>query len=160
MSAEEINIYEFERDDRVRDFFIKHWGAEFIVSGEKKIYGKDLSGFAVLKEDKFIGLLTYHIKKDVCEIVSFDSLDENKGIGTRLIEAMIKKAEKEGFSRLWLMTTNDNVDAMRFYQRRGFVFKAVYPDTIKKSRELKQDIPEKGFYNIPIRDEVEFEFPL
>lgn len=155
-----MDIYEFEKDNRVADFFVEHWGSDFIVSGKEKLYGKDLPGFAILENDKIIGLLTYHVNKNECEIVSMDSLKPNKGIGTKLIDKMIEKARKEHFSRLWLLTTNDNVDAMRFYQKRGFVFKAVYPNTIEKSRELKQDIPEKGFYDIPIRDEIEFEFPL
>lgn len=155
-----MDIYEFEKDDRVGDFFVKHWGTDFIVSVEKKLYGKDLPGFSILENDKIIGLLTYHVKNNECEIVSLDSLRPNSGMGTKLVEKVISKARTEGFSRLWLLTTNDNVDAMRFYQKKGFVLKAVYPNAIEKSRELKQNIPEKGFYDIPIRDEIEFEFSL
>ena len=58
------------------------------------------------------------------------------------------------------MTTNDNKNAMRFYQKRGFIFKGININAIQKSRALGQIIPEKGCFGIPIRDEIELEYPL
>jgi RimJ/RimL family protein N-acetyltransferase len=73
------------------------------------------------------------------------------GIGTRLVEAVRTAAVDNGCHRLWLITTNDNVDALRFYQRRGLRDEA---------RRLKPEIPIVGAYGIPIRDEVELEMRL
>ena len=146
--------------DWIKKVFNERWGGDFIVSGNQKLYAKDLSGFAFFEKNEMAGLLTYHIKNNKCEIVTLDSLRENMGIGTALIDTMIKKAEKMGVSRLWLMTTNDNLNAMRFYQKRGFVFKKININAIQKSRNLKQSIPEKGYFGIPIRDEIELEYPL
>lgn len=155
-----IKITEFKNDNRVTDFFIKNWGCDFIVSKGEKLYGKDLPGFMAVDGDDIVGLLTYYVVNKSCEIVTIDSLIPNQGIGSELIERIINKSKTEGLKRLWLMTTNDNIDAMKFYQKRKFVFAAIHVDQIKKSRELKQSIPEFGSYGIPIRDEIEMEYPL
>jgi GNAT superfamily N-acetyltransferase len=155
-----IQIIEFDEDDRVGPFFTKNWGDDFIVSRGKIIYGIDLPGFMVLENNKIIGLLTYHLENNSCEIVSLDSLTPNQGVGSKLIQKMIDKAKNDKYSRLWLITINDNIDAMKFYQKIGFVFKAIYPNAIEESRKLKQNIPMVGNYEIPIRDEIELEYPL
>jgi ribosomal protein S18 acetylase RimI-like enzyme len=82
------------------------------------------------------------------------------GIGTALIDAVRDVAERAGCTRLWLVTTNDNLDALRFYQRRGFVLAALHRDAIEAARTLKPGIPAVGEYGIPIRDEIEMEMAL
>lgn len=62
--------------------------------------------------------------------------------------------------RLWLITTNDNMEALRFYQKRGFILSALYPNALEESRKLKPEIPEVGLEGIPLRDEIELEFKL
>ena len=76
------------------------------------------------------------------------------------MEAVVADAAREGAKRLWLVTTNDNLDALRFYQRRGWRLSAVYPGSVVESRKIKPSIPEIGAYGIPIRDEIELEYPL
>lgn len=155
-----MNIQEFDRNDKLSAFFNDRWGCDFVVSGDDELYGKDLPGFVIYEDSEIIGLLTYHLEDGDCEIVTLDSLRPNSGIGSALIKAMVKKAQENKYSRLWLMTTNDNIDAMRFYQKRGFVFTGINIDAIQKSRDLGQDIPEIGHYDIPVRDEIELEYPL
>jgi len=87
--------------------------------------------------------------------VTIDSLVEGQGVGTALIAAVAEAARASGCLRLWLVTTNDNVDALRFYQKRGFRLAALYPDAIAESRKLKPKIPPIGAHGIPIRDEIE-----
>ena len=53
------------------------------------------------------------------------------------------------------MTTNDNVDALRFYQKRGFPLQTLRVNMLETSRKLKPEIPLNGNYDIPIRDEIE-----
>jgi ribosomal protein S18 acetylase RimI-like enzyme len=66
-------------------------------------------------------LITYRRQADQVEIVTIDSLVEKQGIGTALIEAVRQAARAAGCTRLWLITTNDNLTALGFYQKRGFV---------------------------------------
>lgn len=150
-----------EIENRIRDqviqFITINWGAPKIISRGKVHYIDQLPGYVVLDEDKIIGLITYNIENDECEIVSLDSLEENKGIGSLLIERVETKAKTDGCSRVWLITTNDNSRAIRFYQKRGYDLKAIHRNAINEARKLKPEIPLLGYDNIPIKHELEFE---
>lgn len=120
----------------------------------------ELPGFIVEKEGNIIGLITYTFKNGDCEIVSLDSVVEDQGIGTKLIEMVLVEAREQNCRRVWLITTNDNIRAIRFYQKRGFQLIAVYPDEVTRSRKIKPEIPLLGDDGIPLRDELEFEYRL
>lgn len=107
-----------------------------------------------------MGLVTYRIDGSECEIVTLDSAIEGMGIGSGLISAVKSAAMSAKCHRIWLITTNDNTPALRFYQKIGFVLVAVYPKSIEQSRKLKPEIPMIGLDGIPLRDEIELEMPL
>ena len=156
-----IEIHESKNDNKVKDFFIEHWGGEFIVSNGETLYGNELPFFMATDENgETAGLLTYHLKNNECEIVTIDSLIKGQGAGTILIDKMIDKAKSEKYSKLWLMTTNDNISAMDFYKNRGFKLTEIHKGAIENSRELKKSIPEFGENGIRIEDEIIFEYPL
>jgi hypothetical protein len=57
-----------------------------------------------------------------------------------------------------VITTNDNLDALRFYQRRGFRLAALHRGAVDDSRaRLKPQIPPIGDHGIKLRDELELE---
>jgi len=104
--------------------------------------------------------LTYHVDGRECEIVTINSLEEGVGVGSALLTAVKDKAKSLGCRRLWLITTNDNLNALRFYQKRGLHIAAVYPGAMERSRRLKPSIPLVGKDGIPLRDELELELSL
>jgi len=104
----------------------------------------ELNGFAAFKGKSPVGLLTYRIEGSDCEIVTIDSASEREGIGTALIGAVEERAKAKGCRRLWLITTNDNLNALGFYQRRGFRLTALYPNALEASRKLKPEISMKA----------------
>jgi GNAT superfamily N-acetyltransferase len=116
---------------------------------------------ALIAEDddgRLRGVLTYIASGDGCEILTLHASERRAGTGTALIEEVERRAAERGCRRLWLLTTNDNVDALRFYQRRGFRLAELNPGAVDDSRRtLKPEIPETGEYGIPIRDEVVLE---
>ena len=116
-----------------------------------------LPGFVALRDDEWCGLATYYIAGNQCEIVSLDSIYANLGIGSALLQAVRSAAIKAGCARLWLVTTNDNLTSLRFYQKRGFVLSALYPNALEKARALKPSIPPIGLEGIPLRDEIELQ---
>ncbi len=103
------------------------------------------------------GLLAYRPAPPECAILVIDAEPRHQGIGSALIAAVVEAAKTAGCARLWLVTTNDNVDALRFYQRRGFALAAVHRGQIDEARKHKPSIPRDGRYGIPIRDEIELE---
>jgi GNAT superfamily N-acetyltransferase len=107
-----------------------------------------------------VGLVTYNIVDDSCEIVTLNSTYPSSGIGTALVEAVRDIAIKSACKRLWLITTNDNLNALRFYQKRSFVLVAVHRNALELSRKLKPEIPMIGNHGIPLRDEIELEMML
>src|SRR5581483_12505812 len=132
-------------------------GSNIIVSRGTFYTADALPGFVAIEQGERVCLITYHIQGNECEIISLDSTRPGQGIGTALIEAVRQEAQRTGCRRLWLITTNDNLNALRFYQRRGFVLVAVHRNAIELSRKLKPQIPLIGEHGIPIRDEIELE---
>lgn len=112
------------------------------------------------QEKRPVGLLTYHLSGNDCEIVTFDAMIEEEGIGTALVERMIEEARNSGWNRLWLVITNDNRRAQSFWARQGFRLAAIYPGAIEEARRLKPSIPLEGEGGIPITDELEYEMIL
>jgi len=119
---------------------------------------------ALLAEDqaggRLLGVLTYVPDRDgeQCEVLTLHAAQPWQGVGTALIEAVERLAAQQGCTRLWLITTNDNVDALRFYQRRGFYLAALHRGAVDDSRaRLKPEIPTVGNYGIVLRDEIELE---
>jgi ribosomal protein S18 acetylase RimI-like enzyme len=136
------------------------WGAEIVVVHETVYRPAELPGFAAMIEGEIAGLLTYHIEGAACEIVTLNSWSEGRGVGTALIEAVKQAASQIGCRRLWLITTNDNTHALRFYQKRGFVIAAIHVNALEKARRLKPEIPLIGEDGILLRDEIELEMIL
>lgn len=117
-----------------------------------------LPGFIAEQDGERVGVITMSIEGGECEIVTLNSLVEGAGIGSALIEAVRQEAMVAGCRRLWLITTNDNTPALRFYQRQGFRLAALRPGAVDAARRtLKPEIPLTGVDGIPIRDEIELE---
>jgi GNAT superfamily N-acetyltransferase len=119
---------------------------------------------ALLAEDRhdgrLLGVLTYVVDRDraQCEVLTLNALQQWRGVGTALLELVEQVATRQGCRRLWLITTNDNVDALRFYQRRGFRLAALHRGAVDESRaRLKPEIPVVGNYGIVLRDELELD---
>lgn len=107
------------------------------------------------------GLLTYIVADADCEILTLHATRRWRGAGTALVAAVGEVARGLGCSRLWVLTTNDNVDAIRFYQRRGFRLSTLRPGGVDEARRrLKPEIPDVGEYGIPLRDEIELTMEL
>jgi ribosomal protein S18 acetylase RimI-like enzyme len=144
----------------VEHTLIDRWGSTKVVTRGVLYAANELPGFIAAVENKPVALLTYHIEDESCEVVSLDSLMKNQGIGSALLQTVEQTAKEKECHRIWLVTTSDNIYALRFYQRRGYVLAAVHPHAIEISRQLKPQIPLIGNEGLPIHDEIEFEKQL
>jgi GNAT superfamily N-acetyltransferase len=132
-------------------------GGQIIVHGE--IFdARTLPAIVAVEQE---GLATYQVRRAndhaFAELITLDALTPGCGVGTALIEGLLSKLRAEGVNALRVTTTNDNLNALRFYQRRGFRIIAARPGAVDESRKIKPSISAIGEYGIPIRDEIELE---
>jgi len=143
--------------DWITQVLLDNWASNIIVTRGISYKADLLPGLVAEIEGKRIGLLTYNIDNDELEIITLNAIEEGRGIGTALLEEIEKLAQQENCRRIWLITTNDNVDALRFYQKKDYEICSIHRYAIKESRKIKPQLPFVGKYGIPIRDEIEME---
>lgn len=134
---------------------LEEWVMRLVVRKGAQVDAAQLPGWVAQIEGHNAALLTYQAEDHALEVVTLKSWHEGAGLGSALLEAAKQQARTTGCREVWLITTNDNLDALGFYQRRGFVLRALYPNALSKTRQIKPYIPEIGMNGIPLRDELE-----
>ena len=155
MSA--FSIRPIEDGDRpgILELIRGRWHDAIVVAHGVVFEPASLPGFlAVSDAGTVIGLVTYTVDVDVCELVTIDAMVEGHGVGRALVNAVVDAARQAGCHRLELVTTNDNDHALGFYRRLGFVVVEVREDALTESRRLKPSIPLANEAGVPIRDEI------
>ncbi|MEW6751126.1 MAG: GNAT family N-acetyltransferase [Candidatus Latescibacterota bacterium] len=135
----------------------RHWGGERIVTRGRCHEVTALPALVALRGGRRAGLLAYREEPGACELVALAVAPRHRGVGTALLAALEERLQTRGCRRLWTITTNDNTDALRFWQRRGFTLSALHREALTRSRLLKPEIPLTGEGGIPLRDEIELE---
>jgi GNAT superfamily N-acetyltransferase len=153
---EKVQEYTFQQIDetnraQANAFISKHWLSTIMIIRGKEIDMTAVDGILVLDNTDVIGLITYILHNSNCEITSLDSLIENHGIATALINRVTETTKRHSCKKLLVLTTNDNTHALRFYQKRGFDIVRFHRNALARSRELKPEIPLRGVDNIPLR---------
>ena len=138
----------------------RSWGSTTVVSRGEAHDASRLPAFIAVQGNELVGLATSRFAGGECELVTLDALRKRWGIGSALFARVVQEATKRACRRLWLITSNDNLDAARFYQRRGMTFAALHRSAVDDARRMKPAIPTTGAYGIPIHDELEFELRL
>jgi ribosomal protein S18 acetylase RimI-like enzyme len=156
----EIALFQITATDHdwIARWATERWGKDLMVAHGTVYRISELPGFVARVQGEVIGLVTYHILENACEIVSMDSTRPGGAVGSSLLEAVKTVAQHHACTRLWLITTDDNFEALRFYQKRGFRVVAIHPDAVAKARVLEPEIPLIGDSGSPIRDEIELEW--
>jgi len=144
----------------VNIFFRDNWLSTDMIIRGKIIDMTLVEGIVVYEINTMIALITYKIINEECEILSLDSKEENKGIGTELVNRVIEIARNNNCHKVKLITTNDNIRAIKFYQKRGFDMAKIYHNSLNISRQLKPSIPLYGEFGIPLMHEIEFEMMI
>ena len=110
--------------------------------------------------DRVAEIVTHAVEGLRCEIVTIDAFEKGRGVGTALLDAVKSTVIDGGCTRLTLFTTNDNLNAQRFYTRRWFRMATFYPDAMDAVRRVKPTVPMTGAHGIPLRDMIEFDMDL
>lgn len=157
---EKIEIISEKNRSLINQFFINNWFSTDMVLRGKIIDCTKVDGFLIKEDDEIIGLITYKLFGDICEIVSLDSKKENIGIGTSLLKEAENIAINNHCKKMRLITTNDNVRALQFYQKRGYCLTKLYSNAMDEVRKIKPDVPMASENGIPLRDEIQLEKDL
>jgi ribosomal protein S18 acetylase RimI-like enzyme len=148
-------------DRRVVAAFLAGQNARHVARRGELVDSLDHPALLANLEGELVGVATYVVGEGECELLTLHARRPFLGIGTALLSALEDLAQQADCTRLWVVTTNDNVDALRFYQRRGFRLAALRPEAVTRSRQaLKPAIPTTGLYGIDLRDEIELEMHL
>ena len=157
----DVLIREYEEPDRAwaEAFMNDHFGGPLQARRGELVDVLSFPGFVAELDGRLVGILTYRREDGDCELAVIATSERHAGIGSALVDAVIAAAA--GCDRIWLVTTNDNLEALRFYQRRGFVLSALRPGAVDDARRrLKPQISTVGEFDIPLRDELELELRL
>jgi ribosomal protein S18 acetylase RimI-like enzyme len=146
----------------IREELTRHWGECGIWSLGVRYQGDELPGFVAIdefSENHRVGLVTYivHLGGYQGEVITLSSRVENQGVGAALLDAAAQAIRGAGCARAFLTTTNDNLRAIGFYQKRGWRLAALHKGRVEEARRHAPHIPGIGMNNIPLRDEIELE---
>jgi GNAT superfamily N-acetyltransferase len=132
---------------------VEQWGATRMVLRGEMVECADADSLIAGEGE---GLLQHRVlRPGVGEILTLEAFVQWRGVGTALVEAYVKQAKVAGLREVVVVTTNDNLDALRFYQKRGFAIREVRVGAVETARKLKPEITATGAYGLPIRDEIE-----
>ena len=144
----------------VNSYLIQRWYThQMVVRG--RVYNMcTLPGIVAWQGGHIAGVVTYTAHRGVVYVISLNATVPGQGVGTALLNQLVLLGQTAGNRVIQLITTNDNLAALRFYQRRGFCLVRVYPGAISASRAIKPQIPLVGEYGIPLRDEILLQLQL
>jgi uncharacterized protein YbgA (DUF1722 family)/uncharacterized protein YbbK (DUF523 family)/GNAT superfamily N-acetyltransferase len=159
-SGEAVRIRAGSAEDRawVVDALTREWGRPEITSRGSWYHADRLPALVAERAGRPVGLLTYRIDAAELEVMTLQAFEQRSGVGSALLRAARNLAREAGCLRLWLVTTNDNTSAMRFYAAMEMRLRAVHRGAMTRARELKPDIPLLGHGGVPIEDEIEYEW--
>jgi DNA-3-methyladenine glycosylase I len=145
----------------IKDLMISHWGSQEVIVHGDVFMPHLLPGYiAVANSGERIGLATFVKKMNHLEIITLNSLNPGIGIGTALISVIRERARKDAYSRVILTTTNDNLNALDFFQKLGFVIDKIRSGEVDQARKIKPAIPMISSDGIPIQDEIDLELKI
>ncbi len=152
----EIRQKTAEDEAWLRDVLVRDWaGTSIVVHGDEI----DLLSFPALIAGEREGIAIFRAD-DPAELLLLHAWRKWGGVGSALVEALAARLRDRGVHSLRVTTTNDNLDALRFYQRRGFRLVELRPGAVNAARRRKASIPELGDYDIPLTDELDLTLDL
>ena len=158
----ELSVRRANPSDRpwVLEMVEREWHGPLIERGDEFLDARDLEADIAYQKGERVGLSTLLIASTFIEVVTLNSFRQGQGIGSALLKAAETTAKELGLEDVRLFTTNDNLHALAFYQKRGFRLWKIHRDTITRARIQKPEIPLIGRNGIEIADEIELRLSL
>ena len=158
-----MNIRPVTPEDRewIAEMIGTAFGSARLISNEHLLEDASLlDGFVAEIDARPIGCALVDDVDGDTELVALVTTYRGAGVGAGLLDAVVERGKRDGWKRLGLVTSNDNTDAIRVYQRAGWDWTEFRRDAITRVRAHRPEIPELGQHGIPVRHEIHFEAPL
>lgn len=153
-----VIIREGEERDRpgITALFERDFGYTNIVSFGEEVVLAGAPALVAWMKGELAGALAYRLRPDTLLILALatDPMWQRSGVGGHLVAESEALARGRGLGSLRVSTTNDNLPALYFYQRRGFVVTEVVPGGLLGHIKGTAAV---GFGGIPLRDEIRME---
>ena len=146
--------------DWLRRVVAEYCGGDPVITPDGVYVVRDLPGYVAEDEGTPVGVAQYRIAAGDCEIITLASLRSGRGIGSALVAAVRAMAERAGCRWLRVCTSNDNLHALGFYQKRGFALAKSHRGAMERVRQAKPGVTLVGASGIPLRDIIELEMTL
>ena len=111
----------------------EYCGGDPVITPDGAYVVRDLPGYVAEDEGTRVGLAQYRIAAGDCEIITLASLRSGRGIGSALVAAVRAMAERAGCRWLRVCTSNDNLHALGFYQKRGFALAKLHRGAMERA---------------------------
>jgi ribosomal protein S18 acetylase RimI-like enzyme len=136
------------------------WSDGALILRGKIIHPKDVDALAAYHDGRLAGVATWRLEGPILYLATLNNISEQRGVGVALLDAMMELGRRKGSALMRVIVTNDNLNALGFYQRRGFRMIALHPGAVDTIRTLMPNVPTMGANRIPMRDEIELEIDL
>ena len=139
---------------------VREWTSTSVARLGELMEAAELPGHLATVAGRRVGLVLVDVRHREYEVVAISTSEPRRGVGRALMECCFAEARAAGCRRVWLVTTNNNITAIAFYQRLGMDLRALHRHALRVSRELKATIPERDADGVQIDHELEFEVLL
>jgi GNAT superfamily N-acetyltransferase len=138
-----------------RVLFDQDFGRTRIVAFGEVMDIDRMPALVAIMRDEPAGALAYRLLPDALHIVALatDPMWQRSGVGGYLVAEAELMARRLNLDKLIVSTTNDNLPALYFYQRRGYRLTHLVPDSVL----LHTHQVVAGFAGIPTCDEIRLE---
>ena len=151
----EVSIREAADADReaVASLFRRNFGRTRIVAFGEVMPLDDLPALVAELGGDLAGALGYRLRADALQIVALatEATWQRSGVGGQLVAAVETLARRHHLDSVVFCATNDNLPALYFYQRCGYVISEV---TVGSLIPVVPPGAPSGFAGIQPRDEI------
>jgi GNAT superfamily N-acetyltransferase len=155
-----VLVREATDEDRAaaRGLFERDFGRTKVVAFGETLDIDEMPALVAELTDGLSGALAYRQHGEALHVVALatDPMWQRSGVGGYLVAEAEMFARRLGLHSVIVATTNDNLPALYFYQRRGYRITDLAPASMLAHTESER----RGFAGIPVRDEIRLEKKL
>jgi ribosomal protein S18 acetylase RimI-like enzyme len=138
----------------------REWGGDTQEYEGRSHHVDAVDALIAWRGDRRVGAATFVVRNVEAELVTLNAEPRGEGIGSLLLQAFEARVAEQGAVRAMLVTTNDNLEALRLYQRYGYRLEALRVGAVDRARHQKPAIPLLGHHGIALHDELVLAKPL